>query len=292
MFDVFKTEAGALTYNAAYAATLTLWPVPVEETNLETRFGQVHALIAGPEDGYPMVLLHATNASSTMWFPNVAALTQTHRIYALDLPGHTGKSTPSRPIEKASDCALWIEDAMDALDIEQADLLGLSVGGWMALNLALHCPGCVRRVAALSPMGALGPVSLMLLLRMMPMVLGPTRQRLAGYIRWVSAPGTVMEPELLEQFIIGMQQFNFRNPAFFMPRPFTDAELAAITQPALVMVGEHEVMYNGPKALARASRLPRVTTEMIAGAGHFLSAERPDLVNRRLLAFFNSDGAA
>lgn len=294
--SVFKTKAGEDEYLAAYAKTLAFWPVSASELDLPTSYGLIHAVTAGPEpgaplpaDSTPLLLLPATNASSTMWYANVKALAAGRRIICLDLPGHTGKTVPSRGLAGRDDAAAWILEALDALRIDRVAVTGLSVGGWMALNLALRAPGRVTRVAALSPVGAFGPISLMLLLRMLPMGLGATRERIAGYIRWIQGKGDELSPALVDQFIVGMQNFNFRNPAFYLPRAFPEAELRSLAMPVLLLLGENEVMFSRRGALKRATALlPHLQAAVIPGAGHFLSAERPDLVNQSLLAFFGA----
>ena len=79
---------------AAYDTALALWPVPYESFDVPTRFGNTHIIASGPKGAPPLVLLHATSASATMWFPNIADLSREYRVYALDI--HTGHIEKSR----------------------------------------------------------------------------------------------------------------------------------------------------------------------------------------------------
>src|SRR3990172_10249442 len=135
--SMFKTPEGQARCLAAYDATLALWPVPVESVDVPTRFGNTHVNACGPEGAPPLLLLHAFAISSTMWYPNVAELSRSYRIYALDTIGDKGKSVSTRPILPPLDFVTWLSDVFDALRLEQAHVAGLSFGGFLALNLAL-----------------------------------------------------------------------------------------------------------------------------------------------------------
>ena len=92
---IFKTPQGEARSWAAYDAVLKKWPVPYESLSLNTRFGQTHYLVCGPEIGIPIILLHGQEASATMWLSNIETLSQTRRVFALDTVGDIGKASRS-----------------------------------------------------------------------------------------------------------------------------------------------------------------------------------------------------
>ena len=70
------------------------------------------------------------------------------------------------------------------------------------------------------------------------------------------------------------------------PTEFTDDELRHLKIPALLLVGEKEVILSARKAIDRAKLLmPDIHTEMIPKAGHILSMDQPDMVNEHILRF-------
>ncbi|MGD6981011.1 alpha/beta fold hydrolase, partial [Citricoccus zhacaiensis] len=72
------------------------------------------------------------------------------------------------------------------------------------------------------------------------------------------------------------------------PYVFTDDELKSVKVPILLLLGEHEVIYDPQSALHRASTLvPGIEAEIIKQAGHVLSMEQPQYVNERILRFFS-----
>lgn len=84
---LFKTSIGQSRYFVAYDTALKLWPVHGGERFVNTPYGLTHVLSCGSPDGFPLVLLHAGQASSTMWFPNIGALSKEFHVFALDTTG-------------------------------------------------------------------------------------------------------------------------------------------------------------------------------------------------------------
>ncbi len=83
--SLFKTQDGATKYLSAYDATLALLPVSHDAMDVETRFGITHLNVAGPEVAPALLVLHGGFLSSTVWHPNIAALSRDFRGYAPDV---------------------------------------------------------------------------------------------------------------------------------------------------------------------------------------------------------------
>jgi pimeloyl-ACP methyl ester carboxylesterase len=102
-------------------------------------------------DGPPMVLLHPLGADRRVWDPLVAPLAAAHDVIAVDLPGF-GQSSPLRhttPTPRA--LAEAVAALLHELGIERPHVVGNSLGGWVALELALA--GRAGRVTAIAPAG-------------------------------------------------------------------------------------------------------------------------------------------
>lgn len=286
--SAFRTEAGKRQYLAAYEATLKLWPIPYESLFVPTQFGNTHLIVAGPRTGIPLVLLHGALASATMWFPNVADFSHRYRLYALDCVGDVNRSIPSSMPQNPHEIAQWLAEVFDQMSIQRAHVVGISLGGAYVLALALHAPERVASGVALAPAAGLSPLSFKFWGELIPPMLR-SRGNIHSVLPRLTAPGapeSTLASPLFEQMNIGIQTVRMR--ASFPP-VFRDEELRRIQTPLLLMFGEAEIMYDISKALARAKRLiANLETEIIPKAGHLLSIEQPEAVNRRILAFIES----
>ncbi len=285
---VFRTAEGEAKYRAAYDATLGLWPVPCESLQVQTRFGVIHIITSGPENAPPLFLLHMMSTSATMWFPNVADLSRDYRVYAVDTINDLGKSVPSQPTRNRSASAEWLLDVLDALEIDKARIVGASYGGWLTLNLAIHAPDRVNRIALLAPAGSFKALSLKFFATLGPAALFPFKSILRIATRPMTAKGFVWNEFLLEQLRLGLRYRSMRSLFdMALPTVFSDDELRGINTPTLLLLGDNEIIYNPQSALERATRLiPNIDAEIIPAVGHGLSQEQPELVNSRILEFF------
>lgn len=116
-----------------------------------SRQGEVSYLTAGPPAGDAVVCIHGLGGTKASFMPTVAALADPHRVVALDLPGFGDSDKPIAGAFDAPYFARAVVDALDALGIERAHLVGNSMGGRIAIELALLAPERVASLALLSP---------------------------------------------------------------------------------------------------------------------------------------------
>jgi len=178
----FKSTDAERKYAAAYDKVLAQWPVPFTQVTVNTPFAETHVIITGPEGSAPVVLLHATGMSSTVWLPNIGALSRGHRTFAVDIANEPGRTQQTRLLRDPDDCATWLAGVLEGLGVPRVSFVGSSFGGWLAINFALQAPARVDKLVLLAPAASLLPFSLptYLLLRSLPYSpLKPSAKRLA-----------------------------------------------------------------------------------------------------------------
>jgi len=103
-----------------------------------------------------------------------------------------------------------------------------------------------------------------------------------------AAKGTVLEEAFIHHIEMVMR---YCRPATSLyPKVYTDEELKQIDHPALLLIGDGEMIYNPQKVIQRAQQwLPDLTAEIIPNAGHLLIMDQPEIINARILKFLSSD---
>jgi pimeloyl-ACP methyl ester carboxylesterase len=288
--SAFKTPEGEAAFLAAYDAAMKLWPVPYEEMDIPTQFGMTHVVVSGPKDAPPLVLLHGYWATSTMWAPNIADFSQDYRVYAVDVMGQPSKSIPAEAIRDAADYAAWLTATLDALHLDSVCLVGMSFGGWLALNYAVAAPARLQKLVLLSPGGFL-PMVGQFSLRGMLMVFVPTRFTVNSFMRWLGLTATNARP-VLELMYRGLKHFRVPPETLrVIPTVFSDRELRAMHVPTLLLIGDHEVIYEPAMALTRARRLiPDFEGDLVPRSSHDMCFRQHRLVDRRILDFLRARG--
>lgn len=280
----FTSSKGEAEYVSAYDAVLKLWPVPFEEYDIMTCFGTTHVIESGPKGSPSLLVLHATGTSSTMWFPNIVALSSAYRVYFVDIIGEPGKSRQSRLLRDREDCANWLCEVMQGLGLKRTNIAGSSYGGWHTLNFSLFFPDRINKIVALAPVASILPYSwpVFLLLRLLPYL--PLKP---NPLRSFFNRDFHLNESFARQFASGVKHFRYANPKkSIFPNVFSEVELSRINVPTLFIVGENEVIYDPFAAIEKVNRLlPNVETKLVLHAGHLVSMEQSALVNKHILKF-------
>ena len=112
----------------------------------------VNYLSLGDADVVPLVLVHGFGGDINSWMFNLPVLAERGRVIAFDLPGHGGSSKDVGAGDLAS-LTGTLEGFLGALGIERAHFVGHSLGGAVALTLALDRPGLVASLSLVAPAG-------------------------------------------------------------------------------------------------------------------------------------------
>ncbi len=272
---------------------------------VEAAGNRVHYLDYG--EGEPVVLLHGGGAGGAMWFSQIAALKESHRVLAPDHPTFGLSSQPSIETSLESFAAEYLCGFLDALGIERAHVAGLSLGGFIALSAALARPERLGRLALIDSAG-LGPhlpwVSRLMTRYIPEFILSRPPKFLFDHafasLMVYRSGGTGYE-ELkryaLEVLRSGGHAGAIRSslPLFAdlrgQRRIFSDAELARVTAPTMIVWGENDRFFPASHARRAHSAMRGSSLEILPEAGHVSTFDRPGTINRILRDFFSAAGA-
>jgi pimeloyl-ACP methyl ester carboxylesterase len=287
----YRSAEARQEFLASYDARANRWPVPSTATSVDTEYGPTFVRISGPETAPAVVLLHGAGGNSLQWRPNIAALSEHYRTYAVDVIGDHGRSTYIRPLESAADYSEWLGELLNGLGLEQnVSLVGLSYGGWIAGQYALHSPDRLNKVVLLAPAGTVLPLSFGWISRAVLCAL-PHRSFTRRFLYWMledlaqkNETSRLLLEEEIDAAFLGMQSFKSR--PMVAPDVLTDSELQSFGVPVLFAVGENEKIYSATEAVERLDEVaPQIQTRTIPGAGHDLTIVQAALVNRMILGF-------
>jgi len=245
-----------------------------------------------------VVLIHAGIADSRMWEPQLRSFAPSHRVIAPDLPGFGQTPLDQDPV----DFRAFVRDALDAAGMQSAALVGTSLGGRIALELALESP---ERVSALVLVGsgldghewskeveAFGDEEEAALER------GDLDTAVETNLRmWLAGPTRRLDEidPAIRRLVGEMQRNAFRlqqghDFRLAVLEPPASQRLAEIRVPTLVLTGDEDVPDIHVIAEKLTREIPGAERATIADAAHLPNLERPEEFDRIVLGFLRQHG--
>lgn len=282
----FTSAAAQDRFFAAYDRAMRDLPAPDRTLDLRTGYGIVRLYhFTGANPGAPPLLLLPGRASaSPVWADNVPSLLRVRSVYTVDLLGEPGHSIQTRPIRTPADHAQWLHEVLRQLPEPGVHLVGMSIGGWTAMNLAIHRPEKVTGVTVLDPVMVFAGLSFQAIVRSIPASVRwfPKSWR-DSFASWTANGAPVRDEPVADMIEAGMQGYALKLSAPTRP---TDEQLASIRLPVLAVLAGESRMHD-PAAAAETARrtLANGTVQTYPTASHAINGEHPEEIAADIAAF-------
>ena len=245
--------------------------------------------------GEPVLLVHGFADSAYTWHRNVDVLAGAgFHVLAYDQPGHGESSLPRGYRFGVDDLAGVALGVLDALGVERAHVVGSSMGGGVALYLAVHHPDRVCRVVAVAPVCYHPPFRPFIFLLRCPPFLALARW-LAGpwlvgpVLRSQYADLTLLTPEVLDHYRRCFERPEYVQACAGMARDYwnrafyeTARRYGEVRAPLHLIWGERDTWVPPHRFALRLAADTGAPLILISGAGHLVQQARPEPFNRAL----------
>jgi pimeloyl-ACP methyl ester carboxylesterase len=272
----YASEADRTRFLAAYATAMARLPAPEQTRDLRTSFGtvRVYRFAGAHPERAPLVLLPGRAAPTPVWADNLPRFLVERPVYTVDLLGEPGYSVQTRPIETDADQAAWLHEVLAQLPEPELHVVGLSIGGWTAMNLAIHQPAKIRTLTLIEPVFVFASMSVEAIVRSIPAsVPWLPRSWRDGFNSWTAGGAPVGREPVGEMIEAGMQTYRLKLP---IPGVIDEGRIAALPIPTLVILAGSSPMHDAGAAAATARRLLRHgTVTLYPGTSHAINGERP-----------------
>ncbi len=279
----FTSAAAQDRFLRAYDRAMDDLPPPDRTLDIRTGYGVVrvyHFASAGP--GAPLLLLPGTMSASPVWADNLPSLLRLRSVYIVDLLGEPGLSVQQRPISTPRDHAQWLHEMLLSLPEPQVHLVGLSIGGWTAMNLVLHRPQKLASVTLIEPVRVYADLSFGAIVRS----IGASVRWLPKSFRddfasWTANDAPVDDVPVARMIEAGMKSYVSRKSG---PTLLTEKQLAGVRIPTLTLLAGKSRMHDTGDASSVAGRTS-ATVIVYADASHAINGEYPDRIASDLDTF-------
>ncbi|ADQ67133.1 hydrolase or acyltransferase of alpha/beta superfamily protein [Halogeometricum borinquense DSM 11551] len=283
--------------------------IPHGATRRETALDglRLSALVAGDPASPPVVLIHGGGLDSAelSWCELIPALTDDYRVYAIDLPGYGHSDEPER-VPTTDYYVRVLERFLEAEEIDAPALVGVSLGGGVALGYALGHPEDVSAVVAINsyglgdsvPGGPLGALFVRVPYLSELSWRAIARSRTVAYfaVRAIVAYGNV-RPHVVDQVYEEAQRndgsawrtFQRAEIGFTGLRTNYVDDLPNLSMPTLFIHGEDDKLVPSSWSVRAESLVPNSEVRILPECGHWPPREQPQRVNSLVRLFLQSN---
>src|SRR6202140_4592780 len=276
----------------------------------------IHYVCGG--SGPPLVLVHGLGSSAAVeFYYNLEPLAAYHRVLAIDLPGF-GKSDKPTLQYTIELFVKAVRDLMTSEGLERAAVMGVSMGGRVALGLALDSPELVERLVLVDALGVgpprrvfayrvlltkgLGELTLRGTARALRRMNPATIRRFWGwYLRRPDRVATTWSNERIANHGTLLSSPEYRAAYLSALRSIAgvrhlrggigvEDRLGELRMPTLLIWGRHDHIFPARHAEVAKDKLPRGRVVIFEDSGHPPQMEEPDRFNRLVLDFLTEPG--
>ncbi|HEV2991679.1 MAG TPA: alpha/beta fold hydrolase [Candidatus Angelobacter sp.] len=258
-----------------------MWIRGIHRQNVQLGSYRIHYLVAG--EGRPLVLVHGLGGSAENWLTMIPQFTaKGFRIYALDLLGYGRSDKPDvdYSISMQSDLLLQF---LDSQGLQQPDIAGWSMGGWVAGKFAVDHPQRVRRVMLLDSAGLkydavnarfLRPKTSEELTQMMA-ILTPHPQPIPAFFAH-----DILRAMKEEDWVVGRSLQSMQTG-----KDILDGKLQSVKAPVLIVWGKQDVLTPLSIGEAMHKEMPQSVLYVVDGCGHLAPTECQDRIMPEMQKF-------
>src|SRR3954451_8178742 len=258
--------------------------------------GELQVREDGPRSGSPIVLIHCFSCAMDWWDGMLPMLERRHRVIAVDLLGHGGSEKPGSGYTPQNQ-ALVISQALERLQVKDAEVVGHSLGGAVTVALAQDHPQLVGRavIVDMPPDNSYGDLGFIAGLAFQP-VLGEALWQIKPDFSVRDGLGVAFAPgyDVPDAFVEDVKRLTYTayddspggNNDFLDEEPL-DQRMEASGKPLMVLMGaEEQIVHDPQRALDQYKRaVPSAQVHLIQGPGHSPNVEKPRETARLVLEF-------
>jgi pimeloyl-ACP methyl ester carboxylesterase len=263
---------------------------------------RVRIVETGPADAPPVLLLHGWGCSAFAWRYLATPIADAGwRAVAIDLRGHGLSDRPDDPEKYRRDAMVdHLAATMTALGIDRAPIVAHSMGGAVAMALAMRSPERVSRLALFGAVG-FGIVDRAAWSQLLPPSLTGAllpsripRWAVKFALRHSRGEAGLSDEQEVDEYWAPTQFPSFLNAMrlllhSFTWTPWTPTELAVVSQPVLLIFGDRDPVVRPQSVVPTLARcLPGAALHVAHGAGHVVPEERPSWALEHLLPFLGA----
>ncbi len=276
--SIYKSPKDKEILQALYQKKLDALGLDYVEKKVATFAGKTNVLIAGAEQLPPIVLFHGINAGTPLAMEAIKDLTTSFRIYGIDTVGQATRSAETQLPFKGDSYGRWLVEVLDALNLEQVPVIGVSYGAFILQRLIAHAPQRIQKAIFVVPSGfANGSFFKSIFKLLWPMFKYQKTKNEADLLTFMDAFYTHKDPHsiALQKAILDGIHLDTRRPPLL-----TKKEASQLNAPVYILAAEDDIFFPKEKTIKKAKKIFNnlKKIEILKGSKHVPPAKDYDKI--------------
>jgi pimeloyl-ACP methyl ester carboxylesterase len=250
---IYKSPKYKNQLETLYQSKLDGLNFPYEAFYVDTPYGKTHIIECGKKHAKPLIIFHGVHAGSALTLDCIQDLTKDYHLYAIDTIGQATRSAETRINIKDDSFAIWADSVFEALELEQANVIGISYGAYLVQKLITHKPHRVNKAIMVVPSGLANgdfwPSFKKLSLPLIKYQITKKDKDLRKFLEpFVPADDDFMFE--FQKLILQGLHMDYRRPSILQAKDVKDFK-----NPVYLMVADNDIFFPGEKAIKQAKKV-------------------------------------
>lgn len=253
MKTLYKNSLAKKQIIDLYEEKLNSLGIDYEEIDVNTSFGQTRVIKTGNVKGQVVILFHGINAGSPVSLEAVKELKSQYLIYAIDTIGQTTKSSENRIDIKGNAYAVWADEVLELLSIQEANVIGISYGAYILQKLMTYKPDRLNKSILIVPSGlvngSFGVSMRKLTFPLIKFMITKKEKDLKAFIKAFVPEEDEFMTRFQKAILLGVNM-DYRRPFLL-----NENNVRHFFKPVYLMTADNDVFFPGDRAIERAKSI-------------------------------------
>lgn len=274
MKSLYKNSFSKKQIIELYEEKLNSLGIDYEEIDVNTSYGKTRVIKTGNTKGQIVILFHGINAGAPVALEAVKELSKKYLFYAIDTVGQTTKSAENRIDIKGNDYAVWADEVLEQLSIQEANVIGISYGAYILQKLMIYKPDRLNKSILIVPSGLVnGSVGVSIKKLTLPLIKFKITKKEKDLKLFIKAfvPEEDEYMTRLQKILLSGVNMDYRRPLLLQKK-----DVEHFKKPVFIMTAENDVFFPGDIAIDRAKSIFQNLKDIhiIKGSKHMPSADK------------------
>ncbi len=287
MTSIYKNQAAKDKLMRLYDEKLESLQIDATNIDVETKFGRTRIVNSGNPEGKKIVIFHGYNAGAPITLEAIKGILDKYCFYVIETVGQATKSEETQIPINDNSYALWIEEILNELEIESANIIGISYGAFIVEKLIMNKPDYIDKCILVVPSGIVnGNIWESITKLTYPLIRWKITKKEKHLKSFLSAFAPIEDDHLYKMLSVIMNGVKLDTR---IPKLLKSKDVANFKAPVYILAVKNDVYFPGEKIEKRSKELFSNLKEvhLLDNSKHMPSSKSYSIIQQKITEWIN-----